>query len=492
MNTCRNYLAMDLGAESGRAILGQFDGDRLTLSEMHRFSNTPVRLPDGLHWDALRLFHEIKTGLGATCQHVSGNIDGVGIDTWGVDFGLLDSKGSLLSNPFHYRDNRTDGMVEAAFERVSREAIFAQTGIQFMQINTLFQLFSMAKIGSPVLDMAKTFLTMPDLFNYWLTGRKVSEFTNATTTQCYNPVDNNWAFPMIQELGIPRHIFPELVEPGQILGPLLTEMAEELCISHLSVIAPACHDTGSAVASVPGEGENYAWISSGTWSIMGVTVDKPVINPQSLDFNLTNEGGVDHTFRLCKNIMGLWLVQECRRFWQSHGESFSYDEITQMAAAASPWKSIINPDAVDFLKPGDMPGRIQTYCQRTGQQIPESKGEIVRCALDSIALKYRWVLERLEDLLDRQLNTIHIVGGGTKNRLLSQITADCTGRTVITGPVEATAVGNLLTQAIALGELQSLDDIRAIVCRSFEVHTFEPNGRRDQYDDVYQRFLTLL
>jgi rhamnulokinase len=487
----KNYLAIDLGAESGRAILGQFDGAQLVLKEVHRFPNTPVRLPDGLHWDALRLFGEMKYSISSAVHETGGQLDGIGLDTWGVDYGLLDRQGVLLSNPYHYRDSRTDGMVETAFSIVPREEIFNQTGIQFMQLNSLYQLFSMAQSGSPLLDVTETFLTMPDLFNFWLTGRKGCEFTNATTTQCYNPRRSTWASDMLEQLGIPSRIFPEIIPTGSVLGSLRPELARELDVPSIPVIAPACHDTGSAVAAVPGQGDSYAWISSGTWSIMGVTVKEPVINAQTLAYNFTNEGGVNNTYRLSKNIMGLWLVQECRRTWEHHGQQYSYEELTRSAASALPLQSIIDPDANEFLKPGDMPARIRAFCERTGQPVPDSNGAVVRCALESVALRYRWVIERLEDLLGRRLETIHIMGGGTKNRLLSQLTADATNRQVITGPVEATATGNLLTQALALGEIGSLEDIRNIVCQSFDVETFQP-APSQTWDDAYSRFLSLL
>jgi rhamnulokinase len=491
MSQIRNYLAVDLGAESGRAILGQFDGSRLDLKEVHRFPNTPVRLPDGLHWDALRLFSEIKYSIGAAVQEAGGQVDGIGLDTWGVDFGLLDSQGVLLSNPYHYRDSRTDGMVEAVFSIVPRQEIFDLTGIQFMQLNSLYQLFSMVHTASPILDIASTFLTMPDLFNYWLTGVKGCEFTNATTTQCYNPRQRAWATDMLERLGIPSRIFPGIIETGSILGPLLPDVADELGIPAVPVIAVAAHDTGSAVAAVPGQGDDYAWISSGTWSIMGVTVNEPVINERTLAYNLTNEGGVNYTYRLSKNIMGLWLVQECRRTWEHQGQPYSYAELAQLAADAPPLRAVVDPDDLEFLKHGDMPARIRAFCQRTGQPQPDSTGAVIRCALESIALRYRWMVESLEDLLGRRLAKIHIMGGGTKNRLLSQLTADATGRQVITGPVEATATGSLLTQALALGEIGSLDDIRAIVCQSFDVETFEPNPSQ-AWEDAYGRFLNLL
>lgn len=486
-----SFLALDLGAESGRAMLGQFDGERIQLSEVHRFPNRPVRLPDGLHWDVLRLWTEIRRGLALAVQEHGTDLAGVGLDTWGVDFGLLDRDGALVSNPYHYRDSRTDGMLEEAFRRVPRAEIFGQTGIQFMQINSLYQLLSMVVRQSPALDIAETFLTMPDLFNYWLTGRKVCEFSNATTTQCYDPRKGDWAIPLLEKMGIPTHIFPEIVPPGTVLGELLPSVAEEVGTSGLPVIAPACHDTGCAVAAVPAEGSDFVYISSGTWSLMGAELRKPVINERSLAFDLTNEGGVDGTFRFLKNIAGLWLVQECRRTWTRQGEEFSYDDLMQMAAQADPLQSVVDPDYGEFLKPGDMPARIRAFCQMTDQPVPRSKGAVIRCALESLALKYRWVLERLEEILARRLEPIHIVGGGTQNRLLNQFTADATGRQVITGPIEATAAGNVITQMMALGHIASLEEGRRIVRNSFDVATYEPAGGAE-WDEAYTRFLAVM
>ena len=319
-----NTLALDLGAESGRAILGQFDGQRLALTDVHRFANSPVRLPDGLHWDVLRLWSDIKAGIAKASREHGGEIAGIGLDTWGVDFALLDRRGALIGNPTHYRDDRTDGMLEEAFRRVPRKEIFEQTGIQFLQLNTLYQLLSMVLQQSPELEIAETLLTIPDLFNYWLTGRKACEFSFATTTQCYDPRKKDWAWPLLETLGIPTHIFTEIVPPGSLRGPLLPAVADEIGAAGAQVIAPACHDTGSAVVAVPAERPGFAWISSGTWSIMGAEVPEAIITPESLRYNFTNEGGAGGTFRFCKNIMGLWLVQECRRWWAAHGEEWNY------------------------------------------------------------------------------------------------------------------------------------------------------------------------
>jgi rhamnulokinase len=486
-----DFLALDLGAESGRAMLGRFDGERLRLSEVHRFPNGPVRLPDGLHWDVLRLWTEIKRGLALAVREHGAHLAGVGLDTWGVDFGLLDRDGALVSNPYHYRDSRTDGMPEEAFRRVPRAQIFEQTGIQFMQLNSLYQLLAMVISRSPALDVAETFLTMPDLFNYWLTGREVCEFSIATTTQCYDPRQGDWARPLLERLDIPTRIFPEIVPPGTVLGELLPAVAEEVGSSGLPVIAPACHDTGCAVAAVPAEGEDFAYISSGTWSLMGTELPEPTINQHSLAFDFTNEGGVSGTFRFLKNITGLWLVQECRRTWARQGAEFSYDDLTHMAAQADPLQSVVDPDYGEFLKPGDMPARMRAFCQRTGQPVPQSRGAVVRCALESLALKYRWVLERLEEILDRRLEPIHIVGGGTRNRLLNQFAADATGRRVVTGPVEATAIGNVVTQAMALGHIGSLEEGRQVVRNSFDIGTYQPAGG-PEWDEAYGRLLAVM
>jgi rhamnulokinase len=480
-----NLLALDLGAESGRAILGKFDGERIQLEEIHRFANGPVQLPDGIHWNTLGLWAEMLKGLGMAAER--GPLASLGLDTWGVDFGLLDRQDVLIGTPYHYRDSRTDGMVEKAFGVVARAEIFAQTGIQFMQLNSLFQLYAMVVQGSPALDIAQTFLTMPDLFNFWLTGRKANEFSNATTTQCYNPHSGAWASAMLDKLGIPTRIFGEIVPPGTVLGPLRQAIAAAAGIAPIPVIAPACHDTGSAVAAVPAANENVAWISSGTWSLVGTSVRQPVINADSLAFNLTNEGGVNGTFRLLKNINGLWLVQESRRTWATQGDEMTYDVLTQAAENAAPLRSLIDPDDAAFFKPGNMPDRISASCVRTGQPAPTSKGAIVRCALESLALKYRWVIEKLETLTSRPVETIHIVGGGTKNRLLSQLTADATGRPVVAGPIEATAIGNLLAQAIALGEIASWEEARQVVRQSFDVETFEPKPSA-AWQDAYERF----
>ena len=481
MTQVRNYLAVDLGAESGRTIVGSLDGDKLTLTETHRFANGPVRLNDGLHWDVLRLWSDIKDGISK-----SKPIESIGLDTWAIDFALLDKNKSLLSNPFHYRDARTDGMMDEAFKRLPRAEIFSNTGIQFMQINTLFQLLAMSVQKSSLFDVAKTFVTIPDLFNYWLTGELTNEFTNATTTQCFDPRKRDWATPVLDAMEIPSHLFKPVTDPGTRIGTLLPSLAEETGIGAVPIILPACHDTGSAVVAVPANNQDFAWLSSGTWSIMGAEVREPCLNAKALEYNFTNEGGVSRTWRLSKNIMGLWLVQECRREWLRQGEEISFDALTQAAAESEAFLSIIDPDVVEFLHPGDMPSRIQKFCADTNQRVPQSKGQIIRVALESTALKYRLVLERLEELTGKHLDPIHIIGGGTKNRLLNKFTADSTGRTVITGPVEATAIGNILMQAIGMKHLSSLAEAREVVRASFEPEIYEPNRKAD-WDEAYSR-----
>jgi rhamnulokinase len=485
------FLAFDLGAESGRAVVGHFEGDRLHLEEIHRFPNGPVKVRDSLNWDVLRLWSEIQQGLALAAQAYGPELASVGLDAWGVDFGLLAADDTLLGNPHHYRDRRTDGMIEEAFRLVPRTEIYKRTGIQFMQINSLYQLLSMSRAGSPVLQATQTFLNMPDLFNFWLSGQKANEFTIATTSQCYDPRARDWAWDLLERMGIPGRIFSGsdqgIVPPGTVLGRLRTSVAQDTGASPLQVIASATHDTASAVAAVPAQSEDFIYLSSGTWSLMGIEVTEPIVNEQSLAYNFTNEGGVAGTFRFLKNIMGLWLVQECRREWARLGRSLTYDELTQLAANAPPFGPLISLDDSRFLAPGDMPGRIQRYCQETGQAVPQTEGQIVRAALESLALEYRLVAERLDEMAGRHLPALHIIGGGSQNQILNQFTADATGRSVVTGPIEATAIGNVLVQALALGVFSDLAEARALVRRSFDVETYQPRDTA-AWDESYVRY----
>jgi len=491
----QNYLALDLGASGGRAIVGRFDGERLTLEEVHRFANGPVALCTAygasLYWDAARLYSEVKEGLAravATCAGATGHgLVSAGLDAWGVDFALLDRAGVLLGNPYHYRDGRTDGMLEEAFRRVPREKIFATTGIQFMQINSLYQLLAMVVRDDPLLQVAETLLFIPDLLNYWLTGRKVSERTIASTSQCLDPFTGDWARSLIDRMGIPAGIFPTIVAPGAVLGELLPHIVAETGAGGLTVVAPGCHDTASAVAAVPAKSDDYAYLSSGTWSLMGVESSRPVVNDQSLAFNVTNEGGVCDTIRLLKNITGLWIIQECRRTWIQESGPLSWDQIVDLASGAPAFTAFIDVDAREFATPGNMPARICAHCEATGQPVPQDRGTVARVVFESLALKYRRTLEMLDQLAGRRHAVLHIVGGGTQNRLLSQFAANATGRPVVAGPIEATAAGNALMQMLATGAISSLSEGRAIIRRSFDTEEFEPQ-KTDAWDEAYARF----
>lgn len=492
-----DYLALDLGAESGRGLLGRFDGDRLTLDEIHRFPNGPVRMLDTIYWDLPRLFDEMKTALRKVAAIDTSALDGVGIDTWGVDFGLIGRGETLLGNPVHYRDARTDGMLEAAFQRVPRERIYEITGLQFLQFNTLYQLLALRLANSPLFEVAETLLMMPDLFAWLLTGRRAGERTDASTTQLLDPKSGLWSDELCQGLDLPRAILPELIEPGTEIGLLRRSVADEVGISRLSVLAPATHDTGSAVVAVPAVGNStggppdWCYLSSGTWSLLGVEVPRPVINTETLRCNFTNEGGVAGTTRLLKNIMGLWLVQECRRTWARKGHEWSYEDLIVRAEAAKPFAALVDPDDTTFLAPGDMPARLAAFCTRSGQTPPSDEGGFVRCALESLALKYRWAIERLEAILGTTIRTIHVVGGGSRNALLCQFTADACARPVHAGPVEATAVGNVLMQAMGRGRISTLADARRIVAGSFPVTVYEPREPA-AWNDAAGRFMTLL
>jgi rhamnulokinase len=490
MAFAKQFLAFDLGAESGRGILGRLDGSRLSLEVVHRFPNGAVRTLDTLHWDVLRLYSEMLQTL-RLCAAKHGTLDGVGVDTWGVDFALLGRGGVLLGNPRHYRDPHTEGTMEQAFARVPRAEIFRQTGIQFMRFNTLFQLLALQRDRSPLLDMAETLLFIPDLFHYWFTGIKVNEYSDASTSQMIDPNSRQWAYSLIDAFGLPSQILGTLIQPGTVLGPLRPAIVQETGINAASVIAPASHDTASAIVAVPACTLSWVYISSGTWSLLGVERKQPLVGAAALEANFTNEGGADGTIRFLKNIMGLWLVQECRRAWERAGTIYTYDELIRQAETATPFASLVNPDDPSFLLPANMPTALADFCRKTEQPIPASVGAMVRCALESLALCYRWVLERLEALTGERAEVIHIVGGGSQNTLLNQFTADACNRPVLAGPVEATALGNVLVQALGAGVLGSLADAREVVRRSFEVRTFTPQ-KPDAWQAPYERFRKLL
>ena len=487
------YLAVDLGAESGRVIAGQFDGRLVQLNEIYRFANGPVSINASLRWDVLGLWREICHGLRLAATQQA-EITSVGVDTWGVDYVLLDKAKELLGLPYNYRDVRTRGGMNSATAHVSRETIFAETGLQFMEINTLYQLIAHQRHDPDLLNLADRFLLMPDFFHWCLSGSQVVEFTNATTTQLVHPQRREWSDHLIQAFGLPRDMFSEIVPPGTNLGTLRTELAEATGLGKLRVIAPATHDTASAVAAVPTDQTgtpNWAYISSGTWSLIGVEVNDAVLGEAALRANVTNEGGVDGTYRLLKNVMGLWLVQGLRRSFEQAGQSRDYAELARLASEAEPFAAFIDPDDLRFLSPGDMREAIQGYCRETDQTIPESPGALVRCALESLALKYAVVLKQLENLTGVPIEVIHVVGGGGKNALLNEFTANACGRPVVAGPVEATALGNVLIQARAAGEIGSLSEIRSVVRESSELTRFEP-GDGAAWKDAARKFAELV
>lgn len=489
----RVYLAVDLGAESGRVIAGRFDGRTVELDELHRFANGPVSVAGTRRWDVLRLWSDIQEGLALAARKYGARIVSVGVDTWGVDYVLLSRHDEILGQPYNYRDPRTQGVMPQAFTRVPRKEIFAQTGLQFMEINTLYQLISMQLQDPDLLAAADKFLMMPDFFHWLLCGSKVVEFTNATTTQCFHPTKRDWAVDMLQKFGIPTRIFPEVVSPGSKLGRLREEVAQRTGLPRIEVVAPATHDTGAAVAAVPTENTgraNWAYISSGTWSLIGVEVQDAVLSDAALALNVTNEGGVDGTYRLLKNVMGLWLVQECRRSFERQGNPFEYTQLTHLAEQAEPFRSLVDPNDNVFLSPDDMAAAIQAWCRKTDQPVPETEGQIVRCALESLALKYREVLEGMEFLTGERVEVIHVVGGGSKNVLLNQFTANACGLPVIAGPTEATALGNVLIQARAAGDIGTLAEIRSVVRASSEIRVFDPQSS-DQWNAAFERFRKL-
>lgn len=467
------YLAVDLGAESGRVMAGLWNGRKIRLEEVHRFPNGPVTLAGTLRWDVLRLWAEIQNGLALAGKKFGKKIVSVGADTWGVDFVLLNKKNEILGQPYHYRDARTNGLMEAAFQKVPRAEIFAQSGLQFMQLNSLYQLLAWRTESPAILEAADCLLFMPDFFHWAMCGAKAAEFTIASTSQFLHPLRRDWSVSMLKKFGLPTHFLPKIIRPGLPLGKMKN------ILPGVKVIAPPSHDTASAVAGVPTATTgraNWAYISSGTWSLMGVETKKAALSPRALELNVTNEGGLDGTYRLLKNIMGLWLVQQCRRAFETKGMRYDYGQLADLALKAPPLRSIVNANDPCFLNPPDMPKAIQEFCRGTRQIVPKSAGELMRCCYESLALKYGEVLASLEELTGETIEIIHIVGGGSQNRVLSQFAADVCQRPVVTGPVEATALGNLLTQARASGELSSLAEMRAVVRDSSEVRRYEPKS----------------
>jgi len=486
----RYFLAFDLGASSGRAILGTLVNDILELTEIHRFANQMQLINGHYFWNIFSLFNELKTGLKKCVKEYGIQPESIGVDTWGVDFVHLNKEGLIISLPFAYRDSRTNTSMDDLFHIVPPEAVYAQTGIQFMQFNSLFQLFSMVKDQSSLMEITDSILFMPDALNYLFSGVKKSEFSIASTSQMIIPGTCDWNFELIEKAGIPKYIFQEIILPGTILGNITKEVAGETGSKSVPVIAVAGHDTASAIVSVPCSLNNFAYISSGTWSLMGIECQKPHISEQTRQLNFTNEGGVDGTTRFLKNIMGMWLIQEVQRIWEEEGMKYTWTAMVELARRSEPFQFLINPDDQMFLNPRDMTQAIRDFCYQTAQGTPQNHGEVIRCIYDSLALKYRFTLEQIRDVSDQPIEVIHIIGGGANNHFLNQLTADATGLNVVAGPTEATAIGNIMIQAKALGYVGSLAEIRQIVADSSELVQFIPSGELD-WDEAYNRFLRI-
>lgn len=484
-------LAFDFGASSGRAVIGCLKDGRLITEEIHRFSNDPVKIGGNFHWDVLRLFHEIKQSIIKCSNSGHRDIASMAVDTWGVDFGLLDGRGKLIGNPYHYRDSLTDGMMEEAFKLIPKGEFYEKTGVQFMKFNTVFQLFALKLRQFPELERARTMLLMPDLFNYFLTGVKASELSIASTTQILKPGTAEWDMGIIGKLGIPEHIFTDIVPTGTVIGKIYPDLAKELGVGEIPVVAAAGHDTQAAIVSVPSEDSEFAYISCGTWSLMGIETEAPIIDEKSRKLAFTNEVGVGNKTTFLKNIMGLWLIQESRRQWEKEGKNYTFSELEAMAEGTEPFKSFIDTEDEFFMAPGDMPERIRNYCRGTRQAVPETVGEILCCIYQSLVLKYRQTIEYLEYIKGREIPVIHLIGGGIKDNTLCRLTADATGKKVIAGPVEATSIGNLLVQAMALGQVKNLHEARQIVRKSFPVKSYEPRGTAE-WNEAYERYLKII
>ena len=483
-----NLLGFDFGASSGRAMLGVFDGNKIEIEEIHRFSNDPVMLCGRFVWDVPRLVYEMKQAL-LKLSRTGVHVDAIGIDTWGVDYGMLDDNGHLLGLPVHYRDDRTLGMREKVREVIPDKELFARTGLAYNQFNTLYQLYAMKLEGDPVLDRAADLLFMPDLLAYFLTGKKGTEYTVASTSELINPYTRDWDRELMERLGLPTRFLGEVKLPGTVRGTLLQDIARECGVDEIPVIAVGGHDTASAVAAVPAREKDFAYISSGTWSLLGAEIEKPLCAESVMNANYTNEGGVDGSIRLLKNIMGLWIIQECKREWDRRSDAVGFAELVEMAMKAPAFKAIIDVDDPCFMAPGDMPNRIQAYCERTGQSVPRGRGEISRVIYESLALKYRWAIERLEEVLGHTVKVLHIVGGGSKNALLNRFTAEAIKRPVVAGPGEGTVIGNLLMQAMALGGIRDIPELRRVVEASFPTQTFAPETDGAAWDAAYAEYM---
>ena len=484
-------LAIDLGASSGRGIVGTFDGEKLTLRENHRFSNDPMFINGRFTWDILRIYFEIKNSITKTV--IDGdNVTSIGIDTWGVDYGLIDKNGRLMANPTHYRDTRTSGITAEMESTVSAEEVYNVTGIQAIDFNTLNQLAAEMRDDPEMLERAEKLLFIPDLLNYFLTGKMVTEYTIASTGMILDAAKRDYAYQLTDKLGVKRSLFSPIVQPGTNLGALLPSITDEVGKNDIQVYTVASHDTASAVMAVPSQSDDFIYISSGTWSLMGMEIPEPLINDDTRAANFTNEGGINGTIRFLKNIMGLWIIQESRRQWKREGKDYSFAQMEAWAKEAVPFQSLINPDYVSFSTPGNMPEKIREFCRMTGQHVPETVGEVVRCIYESLALKYRYTVEGIQNIRGKKATAINVVGGGTKDHFLSQMTADACGLEVHAGPEEATAIGNLLAQMMAVGAIKDLAEARRVVANSFELKHYTPCADRSAWDEAYGRFCKLL
>ena len=490
MAKIRNMIAFDLGASNGRAILGQFDGEKITMRELHRFENNYIEMNGVFYWDTPYLYNQLKQGLLKFRQGGFGELDSFGIDTWGVDYGLLDKNGQLAGVPRSYRLG-TQEDIDAVKEKIPADTLYARTGIDTtLTFNTLYQLYRRKRENDPALQIADTMLLTPDLLGYFLTGAKGTEYTIATTTQLYNPTTRDWDWETIRELGLPEHIFTKIDKTGTIRGHLRPELCEELGLNSAAFVAVGGHDTASAVAAIPGSG-SFAFCSSGTWSLFGAEMDKPDLSPEAAAAKFSNEGTIQGSFRPLNTIIGMWIIQECRRDWLKNGIDISWDDVVNEARNAEPLRSIINPDSPEFYAGGNMEKKIQEFCRKTGQPVPETVGQVARCVYESLALKYRHALEGLEKMKGQRIDSLNIVGGPINNKFLDQLIADSLDREVITGPVEGAAIGNLLTQAMALGDIADLNELRQIVRNSETVETWTPNHTQ-AWEDAYQKLLNLL
>ena len=491
MNSKKVYLAVDLGAESGRVLAGEFDGQHLLLNIVHSFPNGPINLNGSIHWNTVGLYEQILIGLAKAQTEYGNSLVSLGVDSWGLDYGHLDAQGNLLGLPYHYRDSRTGPMIEKINAIVSKDEAYARTGIQPLFINTLFQLIAEKEQGQACLNQSDHLLFTPDMINFWLTGQKGNEITMASTSQMLNQQTRKWDKEFLEKLAIPTDMLGELWEPGHHVGAVIGGAQEKIGCQNLSVYTVGSHDTASAVAGVPATGgQDFAYLSSGTWSLMGIELPHPLCDQESADLGFTNEFGIRHDIRYLKNISGLWIVQECRRHWQSQGDDFDYGQLTSMAREATSFQAVLDVDDSIFSTIGRMPEKISDYCRKTGQSVPQSKNETVRTALEGLALKYREVLQNLKYKSAKSLETIHIVGGGTQNELLNQMTADSTGCEVIAGPIEATSAGNLITQMMADKELGSLEQGRELIAQSFELKRYEPN-KSSSWDEAYGHMLEI-